>query len=210
MNPFANGSGTVCHLTGDLTLGPCYFDPEDYRQDISDGELGVPVVFAIQALDANCEPLEGVVVDLWHTNHEGYYSGDNSASSSQESFLREFCADNNARALASRWHRGVQITDADGVAYFKSCFPGWYAGRTNHIHLRFVHNGQVSLDTQLGFPDAVCNEIFTSNPDYSGQQQDTSGVGDSVFGASFDEYLMAVEKKSDRSMLAYKAVSLNV
>lgn len=209
-NPFANGSSNVCSLTGDLTLGPCYFDPEDYREDISDGEPGVPVIFAIQALDRQCQPMAGVTVDLWHTNCEGYYSGDNSSSSSTEPFMAAFCADNNSRALASRWHRGVQVTDADGVAYFKSCFPGWYAGRTTHIHLRFVNNNSVALDTQLCFSDALCDEIYRTHPDYTGIPKDVANMADSVYGATWSEYLMEVIKNDDRSMLAYKAVSLNV
>ncbi len=170
----------------------------------------MPVIFAIQALDRACRPLEDVTVDLWHTNSEGFYSADNSGSSSTEQFLREYCANNNQRALQSRWHRGVQVTDANGVVYFKSCFPGWYAGRTNHIHLRFVVNGRVTLDTQLAFPDATCDEIFRNHPDYTGRPQDTTGTRDSVFGASFANYVMEIRKNEDRSMLAFKAVSLNV
>lgn len=209
-NPFSGGAGSVCSLTEDLTLGPCYFSLDHYRQDISDGEKGVPTIFAIQALDRNCNPVPGVIVDLWHTNAEGFYSADNTQSSSTEVFLREYCANNNQRAMNSRWHRGAQVTDADGVAYFKSCFPGWYAGRTNHIHLRFVNNGNVSLDTQLAFPDALCNEIHSGHEEYIGRVQDTTGTRDSVFGSAYSNFVMDIARNEDGSMLAYKAVSLNI
>ena len=34
------------------------------------------------------------------------------------------------------WLRGVQQTDEDGIVEFETIVPGWYAGRTPHIHLR--------------------------------------------------------------------------
>ena len=34
------------------------------------------------------------------------------------------------------WLRGVQQTDEDGLVEFETIIPGWYAGRTPHVHLR--------------------------------------------------------------------------
>ena len=34
------------------------------------------------------------------------------------------------------WLRGVQQTDEDGMVEFETIVPGWYAGRTPHIHIR--------------------------------------------------------------------------
>jgi protocatechuate 3,4-dioxygenase beta subunit len=37
------------------------------------------------------------------------------------------------------WHcflRGYQVTDANGIARFTTIYPGWYSGRTVHIHVR--------------------------------------------------------------------------
>ena len=37
--------------------------------------------------------------------------------------------------------RGVQFTDSDGRVSFRTIFPGWYAGRATHLHVR-VHEGR--------------------------------------------------------------------
>ena len=168
----------------------------------------MPVIFAIQALNRSCNPMAGVVVEIWHTNCEGFYSADNSQSSSNDPFQGPYCANYNARAQASRWHRGAQITNGDGVAYFKSCFPGWYSGRTNHIHLAFIDNGRRALATQLSFEDALCNEIHINHPEYIGRRQDTSGTGDIVFGQQHSIFKMQTSHNPDGSMLAYKSVIL--
>lgn len=34
------------------------------------------------------------------------------------------------------WLRGTQQTDEDGMVEFETIVPGWYAGRTAHIHLK--------------------------------------------------------------------------
>lgn len=34
------------------------------------------------------------------------------------------------------WLRGVQQTDEDGMVEFETIVPGWYSGRTAHIHVK--------------------------------------------------------------------------
>lgn len=34
------------------------------------------------------------------------------------------------------WLRGVQQTDEDGMVEFDTIVPGWYSGRTAHIHVK--------------------------------------------------------------------------
>ena len=68
-------------------------------------------------------------VEIWHADAAGVYSG---VSGNRGNFLR-----------------GVQRTNASGVARFDTIFPGWYRGRTPHIHMKVfvsgdeVHTGQV-------------------------------------------------------------------
>lgn len=40
--------------------------------------------------------------------------------------------------------RGIQFTGADGEVTFETVFPGFYMGRTNHIHFKVREGGQVS------------------------------------------------------------------
>ena len=208
-DPFVSGLGNLCTTTSSYTLGPCYFSPDEYRQDISEGEAGVPMILVLKLVDNDCQPISGADIDIWHCNWAGLYSGDSAGSSDSSSFNSSFCTADDAGALASRWHRGVQTTDSSGMVYFKSCFPGWYAGRTTHIHFKIVRNGVTSLISQFCFDDDLCDEIYLNHGDYTGTAKDTANANDNVFGSDYEDYEFVVEQASDNSMLAYKAIQLS-
>jgi len=96
--------------------------------------------------------------------------------------------------------RGAQTTDADGIVRFTTIFPGWYTGRTVHIHLKVHIDKKTVLTTQLFFDDALNDEIFsTVSPytDHTGRdtRNDTDGI--------FDEAgLMVTSRQSDRMLAA--------
>lgn len=105
----------------------------------------------------------------------------------------------------------------EGVAYFKSCFPGWYGGRTNHVHFRFVRNNTDLLTTQLGFSDALCDEIHKNHPDYVGKIQDRTMLNisgrqqDTTFsGEPKTQWIMDAYRNSDGSLTISKTIILNV
>ena len=59
----------------------------------------------------------------------------------------------------TRYLRGHQRSNALGKASFLTVFPGWYPGRTPHIHLkahigqdRVVHTGQVFFNEAIAAP----------------------------------------------------------
>jgi len=211
-DPFDSGLGNMCTLQEEFTIGPCFFDTDDTRDDISDGEPGVPMTLALKLVDANCQPIEGAQIEVWWCNAEGFYSADNSdARGDVAGFRASYCSGDDPDALASRWFRGIKNTDNIGNVYFKACFPGWYPGRTTHIHLRIVHNGQQQLITQFAFEDDLANNIYVSHPDYTGEVKDTSNTRDNIFSSdTVNQYLFEVERQSDNSMLAYKAIQINV
>jgi hypothetical protein len=67
---------TTCILTEEVTSGP-YVWPrsQTLRQDIREGEAGVPMLLDIGVIDMEtCEPLPDVLVDIWHCNATGSYS----------------------------------------------------------------------------------------------------------------------------------------
>lgn len=208
-NPFGDTTGSMCSVTRAYTQGPCYFSPDDYRQDISEGELGVPMVIALKVVDAECNPVVGADVDIWHCNRKGVYTADSSNSSNASRFNTGFCAGNDSEALASSAFRGVQVTNEQGIAYFKSCFPGWYPGRTVHIHFKIVNNGVQSLVSQFCFADNLSNQIYLHHPDYTGEAMDTSNATDGVFGSDVADYQLAIKKTADNAMLAYKIIQLS-
>jgi protocatechuate 3,4-dioxygenase beta subunit len=128
----------VCAVTSEVTEGPYYLAQELIRSDITEGLPGVPMTLRIGVTDvASCAPLANAAVDIWHCDAQGYYSGisgENPGGGGE--------ATNNEN-LTTTFLRGVQITDADGFVEFQTIFPGWYTGRTVHIHMKVHVDGEV-------------------------------------------------------------------
>ena len=125
-------------LTPEETEGPYYFDVDSIRSDIREDREGVRLRLAFRVRDAqSCEPIENAVVDIWHCDALGSYSG---------SSLREG-AGGGAAHDDETYLRGAQATNADGIVEFKTVYPGWYQGRTVHIHAK-VHLDKQTVLTQ--------------------------------------------------------------
>ncbi|KAF2090984.1 aromatic compound dioxygenase [Saccharata proteae CBS 121410] len=116
------GANTSCILTPENTIGPYYVLGEYIRQDVTEGQAGMPVHLDMQFVDTNtCEPVEGLLIDIWAANATGVYSGID-ASSGQG-------------GLNTTYLRGLQQSDAEGVVEFDTLFPGHYEGRATHEHV---------------------------------------------------------------------------
>jgi len=155
----------ACLLSPEVTAGPYYIERPLARADITEGRPGTPFRFRVRVLDAKaCAPLAGAAVDVWHCDAGGEYSGWN--GNSLEETGRE-------GRNAERYLRGVQLTGDDGIAEFTTIFPGWYEGRTVHIHLK-VHEGgtigrtydggHVAHVGQAFFDEDVTAEILRAGP----------------------------------------------
>ena len=177
-NPFTVGA-TSCTLTCEATIGPCH-TTSPQRVDVSDGWDGLPVHMVLRVVDTQCQPVQDAMVEIWHTNHTGGYSGQ----------IVQMC-NNNPADLNKQFFRGYQRTDAHGVVHFDTCFPGWYRGRANHVHLRILKGDYQADDrtpawtiTQLLFPDALNQAVFAKQPLYQAKgQPDTTLDQDNVVGA---------------------------
>lgn len=183
VNPFAIEGASMCTLTCEATVGPCHtLSPE--RRDISDGWDGLPLLMQLRVLDVQCRPVVGAIVEVWHTNHTGGYSGR----------IADMC-NNNAQDLDKQFFRGRQRTDSQGVVRFESCYPGWYRGRANHVHLRVQQgdyqaddNATAWLTSQLLFTDALNSAIFQNEPLYRDKGlPDTTLDTDGVVGEEADK-----------------------
>jgi protocatechuate 3,4-dioxygenase beta subunit len=138
----------VCVITPETTEGPFYFDPALVRADITEGRPGLPVRLRLQVVDEACFPIRDARVDVWHCDAEGAYSGyDN--KDPRETFMR-----------------GTQLTGLDGVAEFATIYPGWYPGRTPHIHFKVFLDETTLLTGQLFFPDDVSDQVYASAAPY--------------------------------------------
>lgn len=126
---FADNSS--CLLQPEVTQGPFYVDGESIRSDVTEDQAGIPLFLDIQFVDTStCEPVPAVLVDFWHCNATGVYSGVPVHGNGKEE--EEGGDDSN---LDATFLRGIQQTDMNGVVQFESVFPGHYTGRATHIHI---------------------------------------------------------------------------
>jgi protocatechuate 3,4-dioxygenase beta subunit len=198
-DPFAGGIGNPCELSCSATLGPCYAETFD-RKDISEGALGLPVRLAFLVVDETCTPVADAEIDIWHTSPNGLYSGEDASPT---------CTFDDPEAVAGHWFRGVQTTDANGRADFDTCFPGWYSGRTIHIHITVRVGGTEYVTSQLVFEDALVDAIIAEQPIYSDRgPRDTTNVTDGIMSAADDlaAFTFETEHMSDGAMLAWKTL----
>jgi protocatechuate 3,4-dioxygenase beta subunit len=131
-----------CILSASQEEGPYYVNIADVRSNITDGKVGVPLTLTFTVVNATtCTPLVGAAVDVWQADATGVYSDEAVENTVGQVYLR-----------------GTQLTDSSGVVTFTTIVPGWYAGRTMHIHMKVhtagtastvVHTGQVFFDNTV-------------------------------------------------------------
>ncbi|KAF9878239.1 hypothetical protein CkaCkLH20_04277 [Colletotrichum karsti] len=132
-----------CLLTPQVTQGPYYVADEYVRRNISGDQEGVPIVLDMQVVDINtCEPMTDTYLEIWHANSTGVYSGVAVQGNGN--------GEDDLTNLNKTWGRGIQKTDADGVAQFESIFPGHYTGRAIHIHTVVQKNATLYENSTLG------------------------------------------------------------
>ncbi|KAI0387491.1 aromatic compound dioxygenase [Hypomontagnella monticulosa] len=159
---------TSCILAPEITDGPYYVVGEKMRSNVKEAKYcdGVDVFLEVQYIDVNtCEPIPAVAVDIWNCNATGVYSGISTSGNYAEG------------GYNSTYLRGIQLTDADGVASFETIFPGHYSGRAVHTHLlahtnaKVMPNGTISVWNapvshigQLFWPDDLRAEVEETYP----------------------------------------------
>jgi protocatechuate 3,4-dioxygenase beta subunit len=160
-----------CRVTTEQTEGPYYFDADAIRSDIREDREGAKLRLAIRVRDASsCEPIPNAVVDIWHCDASGVYSGFDEGE-------------------GERFLRGAQVTNKEGVVEFVTIYPGWYPGRTAHIHAKVHLDKQTVLTTQLYFDDAISDRVYANAPYEPGRDQPNTGDG------IFDESLTLTMKE---------------
>jgi protocatechuate 3,4-dioxygenase beta subunit len=187
-----------CSLTAEQAEGPYYIDARLIRRDITEGKTGVPLRLGIRVRDvAGCAPIAGAAVDVWHCDALGIYSGFEATSKTAgEPADADFP---DTPTDEHRYLRGTQITDSDGIVEFQTIYPGWYRGRTVHIHAKVLVDGQVVLTTQLYFDEDHTSQVYRSEPYASDPGRDTFNDTDSIFD---DGPLLSLSRDGD----AYRAL----
>lgn len=175
-----------CKVTTELTEGPFYFDADAIRSDIREDRKGTPLRLGIRVRDAaSCDAISNAVVDLWHCDAEGAYSGFESASAG---------GPGGGRTDEERYLRGAQVTSRDGIAEFLTIYPGWYQGRAVHIHAKVHLDRQTLLTTQLFFDDDVSAAVYRREP-Y--RRRGTTEVSNGADGTFDDSLVLSTRKDGD-------------
>ncbi len=235
----------TCRLSSEETQGPYWFDVDSIRSDIREDRPGTRLDLALRVQDVTgCQaggtatPVPDCVVEIWHCDAGGEYSGFESSSAgpgdspggpggggrpqgsppdaggaappaggapgvggaeavSDGSYsvgVPEATPTGDATYL-----RGAQVAGADGVVRFTTIFPGWYRGRTVHIHLK-VHINRVNvLTTQLYFEEDVIAAVYAEAPYDDRPQRDVMNDADGIFDAGG---MLAASRTAD----GYRAV----
>ncbi|MYT05587.1 MULTISPECIES: intradiol ring-cleavage dioxygenase [Streptomyces] len=130
-------AAAVCTLTKEMTEGPYYLDGQYVRADITEGKTGFPLKLALTVVDDDtCATISNALVEIWHCDALGEYSGYVGNNGHNEPDSGTFL-------------RGGVLTDSSGVAKITTVYPGWYIGRCVHIHVK-VHVG-VTLTSDGSF-----------------------------------------------------------
>ncbi|KAJ5990480.1 hypothetical protein N7522_010687 [Penicillium canescens] len=183
----------TCILSPDGEVGPFWVKGELIRNDVRDGQAGIPIIIDGQFIDINtCEPIQDLYWDVWNCNSTGVYSGVQSDMNGNG---------NDATNLDKTFLRGIQKTDSDGVAQFKSLFPGHYSGRATHIHViahtkahvlpnNTLTGGHISHIGQLFFDQDLITKVESTYP------YNTSTVAVTENG---DDHVVQVETEDSNS-----------
>lgn len=186
-------AAAACVLTPEQTQGPYYIAGEKVRSNIAEGRTGTPLALRLTVVDAaTCAPLKGVTVDIWHCDAGGIYSGFESASAGGLPGGSAGPTDGHT------FLRGIQRSDARGTSAFRTIYPGWYRGRTVHIHVT-VHVGGTAIHTgQLYFPDSLTDVVYQAGP-YRARAtaRDTRNTGDGIYANGGAQSTLAVRHTGD-------------
>jgi protocatechuate 3,4-dioxygenase beta subunit len=127
----------------------------DIRTSLGTGTVaeGIPATIVLTLVNTaqNCTPLAGYAFYIWHCDRAGRYSLYSSG------------------ATAEDYLRGVQATDANGVATFTTIFPACYAGRWPHVHFEIYPSlasatgtNNIVHTSQLALPQDVCETVYAT------------------------------------------------
>ena len=184
------GKAATCTLSPEQTEGPYYFDVDSIRGDIREDRPGMPLRLVMRVQDsAACTPIANAVVDIWHCDAGGVYSGFESASQGGPG--------GGARTDDETYLRGAQVTNSDGIVEFTTIYPGWYRGRTVHIHTKVHLDSSTLLTSQLYFDEQVTAAVYQTAPYASRSGRDTFNDGDGIFSGAGERALLTLAKEGD-------------
>jgi protocatechuate 3,4-dioxygenase beta subunit len=189
----AAGPPGMCVVRPEQTEGPYFVDERlnrsDIRTDPTDGvvKAGAPLLLAfhVSRLAGNtCAPLAGAYVDIWQCDADGVYSD---------------VTDRSFSTIGKKFLRGYQVTDPEGVARFTTIYPGWYPGRTVHIHFKIrttLDAEAYDFTSQLYFDDAFTDSVFAHEPYSARGPRSTRNDADGIFRRSGSQLVLSTAENA--------------
>jgi protocatechuate 3,4-dioxygenase beta subunit len=134
----------------------------------------------------DCQPLPGAQVDIWHCDALGVYSD---------------VKDPGFNTIGQKFFRGYQITDAHGEVKFLTIYPGWYEGRTVHIHVKVRTAAQAGrsfeFTSQMYFDDGLSNRVYADAPYATKGKRSARNQDDRIFRHGGDQLMLAPTPVTD-------------
>lgn len=174
------------------TEGPFFVDEglnrSDVRADVkanSKAREGMPLelVMNLIRVGAICNALEGATVDIWHCDAAGLYSDVRQNGTEGQKFLR-----------------GYQTSNSQGQVKFQTIYPGWYQGRTVHIHfkIRYQEGDRYhEFTSQLYFDDMVTDAVHSTGT-YKGRgMRDLRNAHDGIYSQGGNKLMLALSKTKE-------------
>ena len=185
----ATSGSERCVVRPEQTEGPYFVDERlnrsDLRSDPSNGQVrpgtALALTLQISRHDATgCVPLKGAQVDLWHCDALGIYSD---------------VRDPRFSTVGQKFLRGYQLTDERGEARFMTIYPGWYEGRTVHIHIKIRTDPQArrgyEFTSQMYFDDVFTDRVYTAQPYAARGPRHARNLDDRIFRRGGDHLMLA-------------------
>jgi protocatechuate 3,4-dioxygenase beta subunit len=197
--PRRAAAGGDCVLYPSQTEGPFFFDTGLLRSDISEGRPGLPLQLSLRFVASDgCTPVPNAVVQIWHTDAAGLYSGyvgqgdDGSIDTRGQTFMR-----------------GLQVTDGEGRVVVDTIYPGWYPGRVAHVHFKVFLDDSTVATSQLYFPDEVGEAVYETAP-YSARGQSPTSLATDVLlrNTSLESVLLDVGGDPGEALQAERSVGI--
>lgn len=169
MDAMISATSPTLLLSPEQIAGPFFRNPKLIRRNISEGQDGIPLVLRLTIIDAMTgEPVQGTLLDIWHCNARGAYSGWSKVDPDQE--VAADTIGSIPRTDDDTYLRGGQFTDNKGVVRFTTIYPGYYAGRALHLHVavritagnNFLEERHVAWVGQLYFPEVASRSVLNA------------------------------------------------
>jgi protocatechuate 3,4-dioxygenase beta subunit len=224
----------TCVTSKEETQGPYWFDVDSIRTDIREERPGAVLQLGLRVQDlTKCSTGDEVtlvsncVVEIWHCDAGGIYSGFEDASSggggggappsgapggappsgaagggappsgaaggagggsgaSGETSDGSYSVGDSEAATGDdgTYLRGAQVADSNGIVQFTTIYPGWYRGRTMHIHLKVHIDKKTVLTSQLYVDDDFTDTVYKLSPYSAHPGRDTTNATDRIYDKS--------------------------